>query len=904
MADTEVLTTQQGLPEREERYRYLDQLNRALSEIKSKDRGEIEEKKKEILAFCKQEMEKTICNQDHQEIGDWLNKIAETGVNREAREKAWFKYAQEVYWDLEKSNSNNNKKKSHISGRRLPKWEELITRISQMIKDKKLWEPKVGYPPLCPPKTLKEDLLRDVDFTEVDKDARAKLNSPKDSFDKLVQHLTSHLSSDLHKLRAIFVWMGAQKIGFRQQESNCKDKNSPEYYLQEASKNSRLIDIMFARMCRAARIPCVLVNGKAKGTNYEPGNVDSEGEYTWAVVYVADSWRFVFSLAAFVAVHGYQSEHLFLVEESGEQIIARLPANVGTKMSSFDEFYFLTDPEVMNYFCHPYDEDKQLVTEPWTEEEFFDSPFFSKSYFSSAWKLISPWTCVIKTTTGWCLIDMFNPGPGYKLKYRLFSGEIVETDRCVTILKRTQQRESFLVRLPETGKYKFEVLEVHGVGEISLVTFQIVYDDASSKTRPLPSNPENGFGFGEAAAEAGLSEPSHTEGVVPVKSGDEISIHFKVKDDVDISARLVHFSRESEKLRDNITVNRENKNVTIIARLPADDPKPEYSLEVDTSKNIKGTDYSIKELPALNYLLTSDETLSTVITDKDRKEHLQHYEDAWVSVGNDDAGILEKAASMLKMAGINDPILTQKIRNKQTCYKNMLEEMLTSARERNLDRLNKDLKTCIAANLQNRGDIENSKKVLIALCEEEMEKAVKGNKLEELRECIKKIENTCVGAVVQEQAWFKEVQKDIKRRTLSVREQDEANVRRPPGHVMDVIVAAFILIGEKEENLDSWQKVVARLKETNEKELQKKVNSYTTDYLNQQRVNLAKKKLDRAEGTFADYRSIETLKKQCWDKIRSYETVGRLKKTTNAVEMKNINCPARGCNISLILMKK
>lgn len=53
MAGTEVLTIQ-GLPEREERYKHLDQLNRELSEIKSKDRGEIEEKKKEILAFCKQ----------------------------------------------------------------------------------------------------------------------------------------------------------------------------------------------------------------------------------------------------------------------------------------------------------------------------------------------------------------------------------------------------------------------------------------------------------------------------------------------------------------------------------------------------------------------------------------------------------------------------------------------------------------------------------------------------------------------------------------------------------------------------------------------------------------------------------------------------------------------------------
>lgn len=63
-------------------------------------------------------------------------------------------------------------------------------------------------------------------------------------------------------------------------------------------------------------------------------------------------------------------------------------------------------------------------------------------------------------------------------------------------------------------------------------------------------------------------------------------------------------------------------------------------------------------------------------------------------------------------------------------------------------------------------------------------------------------------------------------------------------------------------DFQSWQKVVARLKETNEKELQKKVNSFPNEYLNQERVNLAKKKLDRAEGTFADYRSIETLKKR------------------------------------------
>ncbi|XP_025113599.1 hillarin-like [Pomacea canaliculata] len=520
-----------------------------------------------------------------------------------------------------------------------------------MNQDQELWELEDWYPPLCPPETLKEDLLRDVNFTQVDKDARAKLNSPKDSFDKLVQHLTGHLSSDLHKLRAIFVWMGAQNIGFRQETGSCGDNNSPDYYLQQASNDDTFILIgkMFAKMCRAARIPCVLVDGKVKDADYEPGDIEIKGQNTWAIVYVANSWRFVFPFWAFVVLYDYQKENFVLVEDSGTSIKTSLTANVGTPMLMFNEFYFLTDPEEMIYFCHPYDEEKQLLTEPWTREKFVESPYLCEQYFSSGWKLTNPFTCVIKSTTGWCLIDMFSQEAGYKLKYQIFFDEgrsgrkfpqEIQTELYVTIIKRTQQTDSFLVRLPVTGTYTFRVWGVHGKTTFHLVEFQIVYDNSAPDTQPLPSHPTNGFGFGEAAAEAGLSEASHTEGVVPVKNGDEISIHFKVKDYVDILARLVHSIRTPEELRDNVIVKREDDNVTVTARLPADDPIPEYSLEIDTIKNRKENDQSSKNMfnfPVLNYLLTSDETLNAVIRDKDTKKTLQFYEDAWVSVGKYDA---------------------------------------------------------------------------------------------------------------------------------------------------------------------------------------------------------------------------------------------------------------------------
>ncbi|PVD22297.1 hypothetical protein C0Q70_18106 [Pomacea canaliculata] len=410
----------------------------------------------------------------------------------------------------------------------------------------------------------------------------------------------------------------------------------------------------------------------------------------------------------------------------------------------------------------------------------------------------------------------------------------------------------------------------HGGKTARLVAFQIVCDHVPLETLPFPSYPENGFGFGEAAVAAGLSEPSHTEGFVPVKSGDKISIHFKVSIDSAILARLVHSTRTPEQLRANVIVEREDDNATVIATLPADDPEPEYSLEVDSVKIIKETDESITELPSyhvLNYLLTSDKALSAVITDK--KKILQWYEDVWSSIINNDSGRLEEVASKVETACITNPMLEKRIRTKKTGYRRMVQELLDCKREMNFERLNRALSRCIAANLQKKDDIEEGKKVLMYLCQKEVEKAVKGNKLEELNACMNKIKHTCVGEAAQQKAWFKEAEKVLSKlevgqqaMTQSLRTKDDVNVRKPPDHVMDVIVAAFILLGESEDELDTWEKVDAKLRKTNEEQLLNQVSNLNNSSLTRERVDLAKRKMEQAGGTFAEYRTIETLKKQ------------------------------------------
>lgn len=70
------------------------------------------------------------------------------------------------------------------------------------------------------------------------------------------------------------------------------------------------------------------------------------------------------------------------------------------------------------------------------------------------------------------------------------------------------------------------------------------------------------------------------------------------------------------------------------------------------------------------------------------------------------------------MADIKNPILNRKIREQRAKFSRMRKEVLAASRDRNVDRLNLALRHCIATNLQDRGDLEDGKKVLLELCKE------------------------------------------------------------------------------------------------------------------------------------------------------------------------------------------
>ena len=95
-------------------------------------------------------------------------------------------------------------------------------------------------------------------------------------------------------------------------------------------------------------------------------------------------------------------------------------------------------------------------------------------------------------------------------------------------LKAGKGMVSLITRLPVPGLYKLEVTGVHK-GQLRILgQFCLRCTAVKEAPKPFPSNPENGFGFDETSEEAGISNPSQTEGVMLVDKGQTIDFNFQV----------------------------------------------------------------------------------------------------------------------------------------------------------------------------------------------------------------------------------------------------------------------------------------------------------------------------------------------------------------------------------------
>ena len=138
---------------------------------------------------------------------------------------------------------------------------------------------------------------------------------------------------------------------------------------------------------------------------------------------------------------------------------------------------------------------------------------------------------------------------------------------------------SLVTRLPVSGTYKIEITGHHQSVSHDLNRFLLLCKSVSPEPKPFPSAPENGFGYDQVAEDAGLTEPSHSEGVVSVEEGQAIDFQLRVQEGVDVRPRLRHGSRRPQDLGCCVTVRRDKAGLNVGVVLPAGEPNPEYSLE-------------------------------------------------------------------------------------------------------------------------------------------------------------------------------------------------------------------------------------------------------------------------------------------------------------------------------------
>ena len=131
----------------------------------------------------------------------------------------------------------------------------------------------------------------------------------------------------------------------------------------------------------------------------------------WNVVFVTDQWRLCDVFWASSFVKGRKSREWALLaadgtvkEEAGEEKkpISSIEENEDENIHTFNEFYFLTDPDKLICTHIPKDPQWQLLPHPFTEEKFEKYTYLRERFFELEMTLIedSEEECLVQTDMG------------------------------------------------------------------------------------------------------------------------------------------------------------------------------------------------------------------------------------------------------------------------------------------------------------------------------------------------------------------------------------------------------------------------------------------------------------------------------------------------------------------------
>ena len=369
----------------------------------------------------------------------------------------------------------------------------------------------------------------------------------------------------------------------------------------------RLTTIAFC--CREAGIPCHMVKGKVKGASYKIGNSVS-GTKQYSAAFVDGAWRFVDQHwgSSFVTVDA-DKEWELLVDGGAGKTTTR---ETGT-YQEIDDFWFLTDPEVM--ICTHLAEDPawQLLARPVTTGEFETMAYLTQSYFDMNLHSHNKTKCVIFTDTGDVTLEFGLPeNAEYTFLYALYKSALDKTrDRMngaqlkqyvFMDVSKKQRKLRVHIEFPWIGKYKINLNgKVLGRNYSSEVCAYVIHCQKPKFTcKPHPLADRDLWGAGGEAEAIGLEPVNHDGGLIIAEDG-QAEMAFKMtlakymqfkytleSDDIDQQALnnyVIHYVIDGE--------------VYFLAKLPE---FGKYVFKLFAKDTRRHTDFQ----HVSNYLITSD----------------------------------------------------------------------------------------------------------------------------------------------------------------------------------------------------------------------------------------------------------------------------------------------------------
>ena len=257
--------------------------------------------------------------------------------------------------------------------------------------------------------------------------------------------------------------------------------------------------------------------------------------------------------------------------------------------SECSEFYFLTDPEQLQ-FSHWADEPRwQLVDRPIAVNEFENYPFVKPHFFSVGLNFISNVKCVIETKRGQVKWDIGVTHPA-KFSYRLVCSN-TGSDKINGVLLKNfifhevqNGRATFTLRSPAPGEYFLKIFakslhERNGhtgyTRMLEVLEYKVLIHKACIEDDPLPSCWDTTWGPGQRTDKFCLF-PLQNRGLITTEERT-VDIEINKTRPVNILCRLCRNGWKDSKLQECIEIEDNDTKSFLTVTLPY---AGEYGLEI------------------------------------------------------------------------------------------------------------------------------------------------------------------------------------------------------------------------------------------------------------------------------------------------------------------------------------